>query len=223
MYDYFYGTVVGEKEILKPEKSKSFDIGYETIFKKMNMNFNLSAFRITYDDPLEGWKSNTDVLGTYTIKNSTGKIKSKGIELSTLWKPKNNINIGVNYNYNETYDGADCDDPDIDSTKCIDPSMVRVPRHAITCSINYNIYKNLINKLVIKYSGETRDYGNANNNYADVILDDFIRFDYLAHYKLNNEYDIHFTANNIFDQNYEEAWMYSTMGRAFNLNIKKVY
>ena len=85
------------------------------------------------------------------------------------------------------------------------------------------IYKNLTNKLVIKYSGETRDYGNANNNYADVILDDFIRFDYLANYKLNNEYEIHFTANNIFDQNYEEAWMYSTMGRTFNLNIKKVY
>ena len=56
LYDYFYGTVVGKKEILKPEKSKSFDVGYETIFKKMNMNFNISAFRITYDDPLEGWE-----------------------------------------------------------------------------------------------------------------------------------------------------------------------
>ena len=29
LYDYFYGTVVSKKEDLKPEKSKSFDIGLE--------------------------------------------------------------------------------------------------------------------------------------------------------------------------------------------------
>ena len=223
LYDYFYGTVVGEKEILKPEKSKSFDIGYETIFEKMNMNFNISAFRITYDDPLEGWESNTDVLGGWTVKNSPGKIKSKGIELSTLWKPKNNFNIGVNYNYNETYDGADCEDPDRDATKCIDPAIVRVPRHEITSSANYKINENLNNKLIVKYSGETRDYGNDNNNYADVILDDYITFDYSAHYRLYDTIDLFFKANNIFDQRYEQAWQYSTMGRTFNFGLKKVY
>ena len=223
LYDYFYGTVVGEKEILKPEKSKSFDIGYETIFEKMNMNFNISAFRITYDDPLEGWESNTDVLGGWTVKNSAGKIKSKGIELSTLWKPKNNFNIGVNYNYNETYDGADCEDPDRDATKCIDPAMVRVPRHEITSSANYKINENLNNKLIVKYSGETRDYGNDNNNYADVILDDYITFDYSANYRLYDTIDLFFKANNIFDQRYEQAWQYSTMGRTFNFGLRKVY
>ena len=223
LYDYFYGTVVGEKEILKPEKSKSFDIGYETIFEKMNMNFNISAFRITYDDPLEGWESNTDVLGGWTVKNSAGKIKSKGIELSTLWKPKNNFNIGVNYNYNETYDGADCEDPDRDATKCIDPAMVRVPRHEITSSANYKINGNLNNKLIVKYSGETRDYGNDNNNYADVILDDYITFDYSANYRLYDTIDLFFKANNIFDQRYEQAWQYSTMGRTFNFGLRKVY
>ena len=45
---------------------------------------------ITYDDALESWKSHS-----WMVKNSTGKIKSKGVELSTLWKPKNNFNIGI--------------------------------------------------------------------------------------------------------------------------------
>ena len=141
LYDYFYGTVVKNKEDLNVEKSKSFDIGYETFFEKMNMNFNLSVFRTTYDDPLEGWKSNTDSLGGWTVKNSAGKIKSKGAELSTLWNPKNNFNIGFNYNYNETYDGADCDNPDRAATECIDSAMVRVPRHEITSGVNYKINK----------------------------------------------------------------------------------
>jgi outer membrane receptor protein involved in Fe transport len=156
-------------------------------------------------------------------KNSKGKIKSKGIELSTLWKPKNNFNIGLNYNYNKTYDGADCDDPDADSTKCIDSAMVRVPRHEITSAVNYKINENLSNKLIVRYSGERRDYGNGNNNYADVILDDYITFDYLAKYRVFNTYDFFFNAKNLFDQNYEEAWLYSTMGRSFNFGIRKIY
>jgi hypothetical protein len=27
----------------------------------------------------------------------------------------------------------------------------------------------------------------------------------------------------LFDQNYEEAWLYSTMGKTFNFGIRKIY
>jgi outer membrane cobalamin receptor len=101
--------------------------------------------------------------------------------------------------------------------------MVRVPRHALTSSINYKTKNSINNKLLIKYSGETRDYGNTNNKFSDVILDDYITFNYLADYKLNGRYKIYLSANNIFDQNYEHAFQYSTMGRAFNFGIKSEY
>ena len=132
------------------------------------------------------------------VDNTTAKIKSKGIELSALWKPETNFNIGVNYNFNDTYDGADCDDPDVGAAACIDSAMVRVPRHEITSAINYKINNNLNNKFIIKYKGETMDYGNTNNNFADVILDDFITLDYSANYRLYDTYDLFFTADNIF-------------------------
>jgi len=218
LYDYFYGTVLSSKEELRPEKSNSFDIGYETTFQKINTDFNISAFNITYDDPIEGWESLA-----WTQKNADAKIESKGIELAALWKPSKNLNIGVNYNYNDTYDGADCDDPDTDATTCIDSAMVRVPRHAVTSSINYNLSKNLRNSFLIKYSGETRDYGNTNNGFADVILDDYLTINYSASYKLYGNYELFFVANNIFDQNYEQAYQYSSMGRNFNFGIKRAY
>ena len=157
------------------------------------------------------------------VDNTAGKIKSKGIELSALWKPETNFNIGLNYNYNDTYDGADCDDPDVGATKCIDSAMVRVPRHEITSAVNYKINKNLSNKFLIKYKGETRDYGNTNNGFADVILDDYVTLNYSAKYRLYDTYDFFFNANNIFDQNYEEAYQYSTMGRTFNFGLRRVY
>ena len=217
LYDYFYGTVVKTKEDLKAEKSKSFDIGYETNLEKINISFDISAYKITYKDPLEGWESQN-----WTIENANGKVESKGIELSSLWKPINNFNIGLNYSYSDTYDGADCDDPDI-GTNCIDEAMVRVPRHAITSAITYKTKKNLNNKLSIKYSGETRDYGNINNSYADQILDDYITFNYFADYKLYDQYNLYLSANNIFGANYEQAYQYSTMGRSFNFGLKTAF
>ena len=226
LYDYYYGTVLTKKEDLKPEKSKSFDIGYDTTFKKINTNFNISAFKITYDDAIEGWESNISSQENgsgWVVDNTVGKIKSKGIELSALWKPENNFNVGLNYNYNDTYDGADCDDPDVGATTCIDSAMVRVPRHEITSAVNYKINKNLSNKFLVKYKGETRDYGNTNNGFADVILDDYVTLNYSAKYRLYDSYDLFFNADNIFDQNYEEAYQYSTMGRTFNFGLRRVY
>ncbi len=203
---------------MKAEKSKSFDIGYETFFEKIDTTFNISAFNITYKNPLEGWESNG-----WKVKNSNGEIRSKGVELSSLWRIKDNLNIGMDYNYNETYDGADCDDPDSDATTCIDSAMVRVPRHALSSAINYKTKSNINNKLLIKYSGETRDYGNGNNSFSDVILDDYITFNYSANYKLFGQYNLYFIANNIFDQNYEQAYQYSTMGRSFNFGLSRAY
>ena len=215
LYDYFYGTVVRDKEQLKPEKSKSFDLGYETDIDKINTSFDISIYKITYEDALEGWKSHN-----WTVKNSTAKIENKGIEFSSLWKPLSNFNLGLNYSYTDTHDGADCDNPDGSSIDC---AMVRVPRHAITSAINYKSKNNLNNKLIIKYSGETRDYGNTNNGFKDVILDEYVTFNYLADYTLNNQYKLSFSAINLFDEKYEQAFQYSTMGRSFNIGIKTVY
>ena len=158
----------------------------------------------------------------WTIKNATGQVESKGIELSSLWIPRNNFNIGLNYSYSDTYDGADCGDPD-KGTNCIDEAMVRVPRHAVTSAIIYKTKNNLNNKILIKYSGEIRDYGNTNNSFADQILDDYITFNYFVDYKLYDQYKVYFSASNIFDQNYEQAYQYSTMGRSFNFGLKIEY
>ena len=231
LYQYYLGTVMSDTESLVPEKSKSFDVGYETVFEKMNLTFDISAFKITYEDALEGWRSNTNESGnTFTIKNTIAQVESKGIELSTLWKPKNNFHLSLNYNYNETFDGADCEDPHKNVTwdnkpisLCIDSAMVRVPRHEVTSGFGYKFNKDLSNKILVKYSGERRDYGNTNNGFNDVILDDYVTINYHLNYKLYNQYDIYLIANNLFDQKYEEAYQYTGMGQDVSFGIKRSF
>ena len=231
LYQYYLGTVMTNTESLKPEKSKSFDVGYETVFETKNLTFDISAFKITYEDALEGWRSNTNEAGnTYAVKNTTAGVESKGIELSTLWEPKGNFNLSLNYNYNESYDGADCEDPhknvnfsDEPISLCIDQQMVRVPRHEVTSGLGYKFNKDLSNKIFIKYSGERRDYGNTNNGFDDVILHDYVTINYHLNYKLYDQYNLYLIANNLLDKKYEEAYMYSGMGQDVTFGIKRLF
>ena len=122
----------------------------------LNLTFDITAFKITYEDALEGWRANTqdDGSGSYVVRNTTAGVESKGIELSTLWEPKSNFNLSLNYNYNESYDGADCEDPhknvnfsDEPISLCIDQQMVRVPRHEITSGLGHKFNKDSSNSI----------------------------------------------------------------------------
>jgi len=225
LYDYSYGTVLKNKEDVKPEKSTSVDLGYETVFESINTSLNVSVYRISYTDALTGWESNVDNDGTtFVLKNADARVKSKGLELSSFWKPNSDFNIGLNYNYNKSHAGTDCDDPDVTAVLCIDDQSVRVPRHAVSTSINHQTNSKLKNSVLIKYTGETRDYGSFSiNGSADVILDDHVTFAYKASYNLYDSYNLYFSANNLFDQDYEQAWLYSTMGRNFTFGMKRLF
>ena len=218
LYDYFYGTTITKKEDLSPEKSKSFDLGYETKLNKINTDFILSLYRITYEDALEGWASNG-----WKIKNTTAEIESKGIEIEGVYNRSNNFSFSLNYNYTDTYDGADCDDPNVGSGSCIDESMVRVPRHSSKINFNLKTKNNFKNLLSLKYNSEIRDYGNANNSFKDVILDEYLEADYNLKYVLSNNGILYLDVNNIFNNNYEPAFMYSSMGRNINIGFRKKY
>ena len=101
--------------------------------------------------------------------------------------------------------------------------MVRVPRHSSNVNLSLKTKNNFINSLSLKYNGEVRDYGNGNNSFADVILDDYFIVDYSLKYNLLNYGKIYVDINNLFKNNYEQAFMYSSMGRSINIGIRMVY
>ena len=102
----------------------------------------------------------------------------------------------MSYNYTDTYDGADCDDPNVGSGSCIDEAMVRVPRHASNIDFNLNTRNNFKNTLSFKYNGEVRDYGNANNSFKDVILDEYVLVNYSLKRNIYNNGLIYMQINN---------------------------
>ena len=132
----------------------------------------------------------------------------------------------LDYTFTDSYDSNNCDvkpgNCSISGSK-LATAKVRVPRHAILTKISHNLMPNLQNSLSIKFIDETRDLGNTNNSFKDVILEDYLTFNITSNYKLFDTYNIYLNAINIFDDNYEQAHQYSTMGRSFNIGIKRAY
>ncbi len=202
------------------ENSKSFDLGIEKSFLDLGLSIDVSYFDIKYHDTLEGWKG----AGAWKTYNFPGEVKSRGLELISKWKKNDLLNFGFNYTYTSTYDGAEQDDPD-KNTSYTNAQLVRVPRHLFNLTTNLKIpnYEGLNLTLNTKWSDKARDYGNGNRTWSDEELDDYLVNDLSIKYNLWNTYNLFFDINNIFDAKYETVRDYSQMDRSFNFGIRRVY
>ena len=233
LYDYKYGssTIVdkgGTLEDIQSERGLSFDLGYDTYLNNLDLGLSMGLFKTKLKNSILN-NARTE----WVQMNATGVNISQGIELSGYWKPVDKkISLNFGYTFTDSYDAATCD-PDEKAAyadnECRDigskvqTAKVRVPRHAIQSRINYNISPNLKSSLKGKYVGETRDFGNANNDYTDVILTNYFVFDLETNYNLLNTYKTFINIGNILDKGYEQAYQYSSMGRTFNFGIRRVY
>ena len=209
-------------EDLKAERGISYDFGYDTYIDDLDIGLNLTYFNVKQKNPL-----NSDARNNWKMQNTDGVNTSEGIELTANWQPKDKkIGVNLDYTFTDSFDSNNCD---VSPTTCsiqgskLATAKVRVPRHAISTTISHNIIANLQNSLSIKFVDETRDLGNTNNNFKDVVLEDYLTFNFSSTYRIYDSYKLFFNAVNIFDDKYEQAYQYSTMGRAFNFGIRKVY
>ena len=135
---------------------------------------------------------------------------------------KNPLNLG--YTFTDSFDSNTCDAGDCKYFNDeLATAKVRVPRHAVSTKITHNTTPNLQNSFSIKFADETRDFGNTNNGFKDVVLKDFTTVNFTSNYKLFDNYNLFFNAINIFDESYEQALQYSTMNRTFNFGINRKY
>ena len=224
---FVYGSHPKVRETIKAETSKGFDIGFEKTLPDLNLNFDVTYFRINYYDALEGWASNNTYAKWGATTNSTSTTKAEGIEFLSKWKANDFLNFDFNYTYTSTYDGAEHENPDLLSDY-VNSQMVRVPRHFFNLITNYKIPEtNLDLSLRSKMSSKARDYGNENNPrhnaYLDVHLGGYAVHDLSINYDLFGKYDVFFDINNLLNKKYETALDYSSMERSFNLGIKRAY
>ena len=209
--EYYFGSTVLNSSTLVPEESTSFDIGIDQIVPKYNLNFSATFFDIEYENYIGGWASNIDNGNTYVQKNTSAINYSRGWEFLSNWEPINDLNINLGFTRTKSFDGSTCSNP---ADSCNDEMNVRVPRNALSSSIVKRFGKNFTATAQYKYVGERRDYGGSDNGFKQVILDDYSLFNLYGNYG-----NFNFSLKNLFKENYNEAFNYSTPGRSLNLKF----
>ena len=216
--DYFYDTNVIVKENLKPEKSHSIDLGLEKKFLEDNLIIDTSVFHIEYDDTISNWAEHRQSGGGFTIENSSGVVKSTGLELSARLITDIIDRITFGYTFVDAYDGEDCDNPD---GSCKDEMPVRVPRHTYNAKFSKD-FGNFTSTLKGRHQSETRDYGNANNSFAEVMLGGYTLIDFSTSTNFYG-YNFFFDLNNLLNEKYQQAYQYSVPGRELNFGIRRSF
>ena len=223
-----YGWTNQSGEKIHAEKTSSFDIGYEIYLDSLNLGLDVTYFDILIEDPIMG--SN---ITNFQDNVPGAKNKSEGIELATNWTDNKKLNIGFNYTFTKSYAGIDCDKPERDmwgATSCLDTgqgsiesAMVRVPIHAFKSKIDYQLKRNWRSSLLFTYKGRTRDYGGADYGFRDQILDEYFLIDLKSSYKLRENYNLNFSIKNLFNTDYEDAFLYSGSPRTMNIGLKMTF
>ena len=200
LYQLFEPTY-GNSE-LNPEENETIELGFEVNFK------NKGTFSLVYFNRNE--TNFIDFVDTgnfvYQYKNTDKSFKASGFEFLAAYKFSNQVRI----NSNATY------------TKVEEALNLRIPKIKINASLFYEPTEKTTMSLAYQFNDERRDAVFNSLTFATeaVLLRKYNLFDfYISHKFMDNKLMLFLNLTNIFNENYQELFGYSTRGRNVQMGL----
>ncbi|MDY6853657.1 MAG: TonB-dependent receptor [Thermodesulfobacteriota bacterium] len=184
---------------LDPESSIGWDIGVEQSLLKSQLIVGAAYFQNDFEDLIE-WNNGYENLD---------KAKTKGVESFVEVSPQNDLSIRLNYTYTDSED----DEGD---------SLLRRPLHKAGLNTLYYFTQNGTLNLGILYVGERDDsyWDSMAFSSMDVVTDDYIVVNLAGSYNISDSFQILARIENLFDEDYYEAYGYGTAGFSTYIGMK---
>ena len=192
------GGPIGDPN-LKPDKSKSFDFGFEQNLFDDRITFGLTYFH-------NDFKNMVDYDMVASKYKNIGRAQTKGFEIESSFKPIEDLKIGINYTYTNTKD------------KETGKKLVRRPKNQLGLSINWSFLEKGNINLTTNYVGHRWDSAINTNKTKS-----YTKIDLSTSYCLTNNFQIFARIENLFDKSYEEVRGYATQGRSFYAGVKATF
>jgi vitamin B12 transporter len=197
MNDLFYDGAMGTgNPDLKPEKNRGYDVGLEQSFKNKSVSLSAVYFKNTYEELIE-WSSSFP----YTVSN-VADAEMKGWEFGVDIKPGNNLYMTASWTITETED------------KATGNELKRRPENKGSLSMGWTPEKASINITFNKVGKRWDDADNTDK------LDSYKKVDLAASYDITKSITIFGRAENLTDEDYEEAKGYGTAGDSYYAGLK---
>lgn len=204
-YGYF-NDFVGNPD-LKPEESTGWDAGVDQRLLGDRLSLSLTWFQEELQDEINGFVYDPATGGS-TAENENGNSDRKGVEFNGSWSVLPSLTLGFAY----TWVDATEDDDFTGETS----NEIRRPEHIASANLNWVFLNDRANlNLNVDYNGEQDDffYPPVPPFQERVELDQFTLVTAAASYQLSSRLQLFARLENALDEDYEEAYGYSTPGR----------
>ncbi len=185
LFDPTYGS-----QNLKPDKSKSYDFGFEQELFKRKLSFGTTYF-------YNNFKNMVDYDLSVSKYKNIGRVKTRGIEFFSKIKPISNLDIGLSYTYTKTKD------------RDTGQQLVRRPQNQAGLDVNWLFWDKLNFNWKTVYVGH-----NWNDTANTVKVEPYSKSDLALSYNLSKKFKIFTRVENLLDRKYQEVLGYSTPGRS---------
>lgn len=190
LYDAFSGNAA-----LRPERSKSYDVGVDQSLADGRATISLTAFLRNTTDQI-----NFDN-ATFTYGN-IDRTRAKGVEATLALRPVDALNVTASYSYIDARDRSGR--PLFDGKR-----LPRRAEHAVSLSADYDWSFGLSTGATVTLVGDSFD--NAANS---VRLDGYALAGVRASLPIGQNLELYGRVDNLFDADYATAAGFGTYGRA---------
>jgi len=190
-------------ETLKPEKVKSFDIGFEQYLYKDIISLSAEYFYNDFNNLID-FESNL-----YKYVN-IGSAFTNGIEIETAARPLKNLYLKLYYTRLNAED------------KTAKEKLLRRAKNKAGITANY-LYKKLNLNLNMLFVGKRDDMDYSSWPPQRIILKEYTKINLTASYNITQTAQVFAKIENLTNQDYEDVLGFGTPKRAFYFGFKLNY
>lgn len=185
------------KNTIKPETSDTYEIGAR--YNTSRFNGLIGAYLVKFRDRLLGVASGPDIIGSPSVLQNVGSVRSIGVEAAGDWKITSVVSLFASY----TYTDATYRDDVFDGTGALvaatgGKTVVDAPKHMARGDLGYDD-GNLFGRVGLNYMSKRYfNYLNDASVSGRVIADAALGY----RFGEAKKFEIQLNASNIFDKKY---------------------
>jgi len=196
LYDPFVGN-----SGLRPERSKSYDIGFDQKLAGDRAVFSVTAFRRDTRNQID-FDGSFGLFGGY---NNLDRTRAKGVEASFALKPVDALTVTASYSYVDARNRSP-GSPDEGLR------LLRRSPNAASISADYVWPFGLSTGATVTMVDDSVDIDSS--THQRVQLDGYALVGVRASFPLNDHLEVYGRIDNLFDEGYATAYGYGTYGRS---------
>lgn len=184
------------KDTIKPETSDTYEVGAR--YNQGGFSGMIGAYLVNFKNRLLGVASGPDIIGSPSVLQNVGAVRSIGVEAAANWKITPEVTLFTSYTYTDATYRDDVVDGNGNVTPLNGKTVVDAPKHMARGEASYD-NGNLFGRFGLNYM--SKRYFNYLNDRS---VDGRVVADATLGYRFGEErrFEIQLNASNLFDEKY---------------------